>query len=246
MKKHFVLWLFLSLIMIRANSQEQQNVQKGYWFNQNFDVALSANAKQSAVALSWVKFHQVTRKSKFLIGYGVRLTSQFGNNLDYATAPAILTSKQRGPQVLFSPIFYENVDTFSVPSTRFNTLNASINLQYTFRQKLDIGFNIDAVGFSFGKKIKGTYHSYEDQGTSVEQGARPTAFNLLLVSDNDIGSLNSELYVRYWFKQKWAVRIGATFMFTEYTTDNKLYLDNDRWRNKALMAMIGITYSPFK
>ena len=58
--------------------------------------------------------------------------------------------------------------------------------------------------------------------------------------------LNSELYFRYWFNQKWAIRAGATFLFTEYTTDKKLRLDNDRWRNKSLMGLVGITFSPFR
>ena len=78
------------------------------------------------------------------------------------------------------------------------------------------------------------------------QTAAPTSFDLLLVSDNDIGALNSELYFRYWFKPKWAIKAGASFAFTEYTTENKLRLENDRWRNKSLMGMIGITFSPFR
>lgn len=44
----------------------------------------------------------------------------------------------------------------------------------------------------------------------------------------------------------WSVRAGATFIFAEYTTSNKLYLENDRFRNKALMGMFGVSYSPFR
>jgi hypothetical protein len=68
----------------------------------------------------------------------------------------------------------------------------------------------------------------------------------LLTSDNDIGSLNSEILVKYWFNPKWALKAGASFSFTEYTTANKLYLENDRFRNKSLQAMVGISYSPFR
>jgi len=246
MKISYQLILLIFLTGQKIIAQEAMSENKGYKYNQNFDVALSTNINQSSGAISWVKFHGITKKQRFKIGYGLRFTSQFGNNLNYVTAPAIITSKQTGPQVLFSPIYYENVDTFQVSNAQNNALNLSINLQYTFKSKFDVGFNIDAVGFSFGKKVTGKYISYQDKTNPQSQTASPTSFNLLLVSDNDIGSLNSELYFRYWFTQKFAFKAGATFLFTEYTTNNKLRLENDRWRNKSLMGMIGITFSPFR
>jgi hypothetical protein len=253
MYKQLFLVLFIAFISISLKGQEAPVENFGYKLNHNFDVALSTNGNQSALALSWVKFHSIFKKKQFKIGYGIRYTGQIGKNLNYVTAPAIITSKQTGPQVLFSKIYYENIDTFFVSSAQNNSINASINLQYTIKNKLDIGFNIDAIGFSFGKSIIGKYMSYRDRldniainPTPVDQKAKPTTLNALLVSDNDIGSLNSELYARYWFKPNWGIKIGATFLFTEYTTDNKLRLDNNRWRNKSLMGMIGITYSPFR
>lgn len=227
-------------------SQESLESKKGYKYNNNFDLALASNGNQSLGALSWVHFHSVTTKKRFMIGYGVRFNSQVGKNLNYVTAPAILTSKQTGPQVLFSEIFYENIDTFYVSNTQVNFLNLSINLQYTIKEKFDIGFNIDAIGFSFGGKTTGKYIGYQSPDNGTIKTASPTSFNLLLVSDNDIGSLNSELYIRYWLNPKWAIRAGASFAFTEYTTENKLRLENDRFRNKSLMGMIGVTYSPFR
>jgi hypothetical protein len=244
MKKNILLLFpFFCLVL---NAQESVVQTNKYKFNNNFDFALSTNGNQSSGALSWVHFHAVTKNKRFKIGYGVRFTSQVGFNLTYVTAPAKLTSKQTGPQVLFSKTYEENVDTFFVSSTQHNSLNLSINLQYTIKDKLDIGFNIDAVGFSFGKNVAGKYSSYQDKINVQEQKANPTTLNLLLVSDNDIGSLNSELYARYWFNSKWGIKAGATFLFTEYTTINKLRLENNRWRNKSLMAMVGITFSPFR
>ena len=227
-------------------AQETVPEKKGYKYNNNFDLALSSAGNQSAGALSWVHFHSLTKKKRFKIGYGVRFTSQFGTDLYYQTAPAIITSKETGPQVLFSKIYSENVDSFFVSSAQTNLMNVSINLQYTIKEKFDIGFNIDAVGFSFGNKVKGKYIDEQSIEHNTIQSAQPTSLNALLVSDNDIGSLNSELYFRYWFKPKWAIRAGACFLFTEYTTENKLRLENDRWRNKALMGMVGVTFSPFR
>ncbi len=221
-------------------------MQKSYKYNNDFDFSFATNSNQSLVALSWVHYHNITRNKKFKIGYGVRVNSQFGRNLNYATAPAKLTSGKTGPGVFFSETINENIDTLYVSTAQNNSLNISINLQYTFFRKLDLGFNIDAIGFSFGGNTTGRYDAYQSTSNGSIQTASPTPFNLLLVSDNDIGMLNSELYARYWLNNKWGIKAGLSFAFTEYTTDNKLRLDNDRWRNKALMGMIGITYSPYK
>ena len=241
--------LFTTVTLLLCNlgfAQDATEVKKEYKYNNNFDLALAANADQYLGALSWVHFHSITKKKRFKIGYGVRFNTQAGKNLYYETAPASLTSKRNDPSVLFSKIYYENIDTFYVSNAQSNSLNISINLQYTFKEKFDIGFNIDAVGFSFGGKTTGKYIAYQSPNNGKTQTATPTSLNLLLVSDNDIGALNSELYSRYWFNPKWAIKAGASFAFTEYTTENKLRLENDRWRNKSLMGMIGVTFSPFR
>lgn len=245
--KKIILYSAIALLISNYGfSQAPSKDKNGYKYNNNFDLALAANANQFLGALSWVHFHSISKKNKFKIGYGVRFNTQAGKNLYYQTAPAKLTSKQTGPQVLFSQIYYENIDTFYVSKAQSNSLNISINLQYTVKEKFDIGFNIDAVGFSFGKKTTGKYIAYQSPDNGTIQTAKPTPYNLLLISDNDIGALNSELYFRYWFKPTLAIRAGASFAFTEYTTENKLRLDNDRWRNKSLMAMVAITFSPFR
>ena len=246
MRNFQILFILITCCSITIQAQDTPVEKKGYKYNNNFDLALSANCNQYSGALSWVKFHSITKKKRFKIGYGLRFTAQGGKDLYYVTAPASLTSKQTGPQVLFSPIYNENVDTLFVSKSQNNLLNISINLQYTIKEKFDIGFNIDAVGLSFGGKTTGKYIAYQSSDNGSQQTANPTSYNLLLVSDNDIGALNSELYFRYWFHQKWAIRAGASFLFTEYTTNNKLRLGNDRWRNKSLMGLIGITFSPFR
>lgn len=246
MKNFLLTFSLLAFFSIKSIAQDVATEKKGYKYNNNFDIALATNGNQYSGALSWVKFHNIMKKKRFKIGYGLRFTAQGGKNLHYVTAPASLTSKQTGPQVLFSKTYYENVDTVFVSKSQNNLINISINLQYTIKEKIDIGFNIDAIGFSFGGKTTGRYIGYQSSDNGTIQTASPTMYNLLLVSDNDIGALNSELYVRYWFKPKWAIRAGASFLFTEYTTTNKLRLDNDRWRNKSLMGLISITFSPFR
>jgi hypothetical protein len=233
------------LLSTSAIAQETTTESKGYKLNNNFDLALASSGAQSAVAVSWVHLHAITKNKKFTIGYGVRFTSQVGKNLTYTTAPAKLTSGTQGPQAMFTETIVKNIDTLYVASSQNNMLNANINLQYAFSSKFEIGFNIDAVGFTFGANTNGNYKAQDNYPSSI-QSAKPTTLNALLVSDNDLGSLNSELYARYWLSNKIALRAGASFMFTEYTTANKLRLDNNRFRNKSLMPMLAISFTPFK
>ncbi len=210
-----------------------------------FGYSMGIGSSEGAATIDWSHLHGLGKKNqRFKIGYGFRFTSYFGSNQNYTTAPALLTSKQEGPQVLFSETYDENIDTLTFSSVQVNCFNVSIHLQYSFTPKLELGFNIDAAGFSFGGKQTGTFVSSQQPSNSVQK-AKPTAFNLLLVSDNDIGSLNSEIFARYWLNKKWAVKAGAMFLFTEYTTENKLTFDNDRFRNKSLLLMIGTSFKPF-
>lgn len=237
----------LVLTYVCLAQESATDMPKGYKYNNHFDLSLGVSSGQFSGALSWVHFHGIGKKKKMKIGYGVRFTGYTGNDLNYITAPAKLTSGQTGPQVLFTEIDPANYDTLFLSTARVNAFNASINLQYSFSKNFDIGFNIDAVGISFGSSQTGKYLAEKRPVTMSEiQEAKPTAFNALLISDNDLGTLNSELFVRYWIKNKIGIKAGLGFLFTEYTTTNKLVLDNDRWRNKSMMGMIGVTYTPFK
>ena len=231
---------FLLLCMVAAfNSHAQYNYPKKQVYG---DVALSGIGGFSS-AFSYNQLYGVGKSKRFKIGWGVRLTSFFGKNLNYYTAPARLTSGEVGPQVLFVENVLSNIDTLKLTKTQTNALNLDIHLQYSFR-KLDIGFNIDAIGATFGGEQNGAFvaKSTGSRFDGTQQNAKPTVFNLLLVSDNDLGSLNSELYGRYWLKENIGLRIGASFQFTEYTTSQKLTFENNRFRNKALMPFIGISF----
>ena len=239
----------LILLQLSAFAQTEPTKSKVGYFKKNnyFDGAISAGASEGAIALGWNHYHLVGKKGKFKIGYGARFSSYVGKNKNYTTAPAKVTSRQTGPQVLFSETYDESIDTVRFSSPQVNMLNITINLEYNIYKKFDIGFNIDAVGLSFGGKRDGELiSSIKPESLSSVQSAKPTPYNVLLVSDNDIGSLNSELFVRYWLNDQLGLKAGATYIFTEYTTDKKLLFDNDRFRNKAIMFMLGVTYCPFK
>lgn len=228
------------LVVTQAHSQ-------AYKANNFYDAAIGIGKRQYSVALGWSHLYSLGKKKHFKVGYGVRFTKYFGNDQYFITAPARLTSRQTGPQVLFSKTYNESLDTVTFFNAQVNMLNLVIHLEHTITKRLDLGFNIDAVGFSFGKRQQGRLQSsIKPSDLSEEQSGKPTTLNALLVSDNDIGSLNSELYLKYWLNDKLALKGAFGFLFAEYTTDNKLIFDNDRFRNKVSLAVLGITYNPFR
>ncbi len=230
--KKFILINFYLVMFVGSVSFAQEAEKKWYQTNNMAELSFATNGTQFSPTLSIQHLHGIGKKQNFKIGYGLRFGSYFSGKTDYSTAPAKLTDAEA------------NIDTVFISSPQVNSLNLFLVLQYTIFKKLDFGFNIDAVGFSFGGNQNGSYKLNKSQATSPSsnQIAAPTTLNLLLTGDNDIGSLNSEFFVRYRFNSHWGIKGGFTFLFTEFTTENKLRLDNDRFRNKTGLAMLGVTY----
>ena len=229
-------FLLAPLLFISHLSFSQTNTQR------YADLSIAAIGGFSP-ALSYNYNWGLGKRGKFKIGTGIRFTYFAKGKTDLITAPASLTSGEKGPQVLFTENILSNFDTLKVSKVGAGYINIPIHLHYSFSQKFEIGFNIDALGLSFGSKQSGTFYASDSRSLNkTTQTAKPTTFNLLLVSDNDLGSLNSELYARYWVNDKIGFRAGLSFQFVEYTTDKVLTFENDRFRTKNLLPMLAISY----
>jgi hypothetical protein len=182
------------------------------------------------------------KKQKFSIGLGARLTTFTGNNQFFETAPAQITSGKTGLTVIFTETIPENIDSIQIANPAMTMLNAMITLAYRPHSRWEIGFNIDAVGFTLGGEKQAQYWN-GSQATPTT--ASPTRFNALLTSDNDLGSLNSELWLAYGISQKTSLKIGYQFLFTEYSTATNVQTfpePNDRFRNKGSFLALGVLY----
>jgi hypothetical protein len=191
----------------------------------SFSVAFGES--QSSYALDVSHVWSVGASRKFALGVGARLTAYFGSNKYYTSAPASLAS---------SPA---NTDSIFLQSPQVNSFNVTLNFAYSFSSKLGLAFNIDAIGSSFGSTLTGSYIG--PSGGLVR--ASPTAFNLLLINNNDMGSLNSEFSVRYFVSEHLAVKLLYQHLFTEYTTYSEVQLvpePNDRFRFKGNLFGVGV------
>jgi long-subunit fatty acid transport protein len=198
--------------------------------------------KPASVSLAVLKNWDIDKKKRFYIGTGLRLTSSYGTNVNLVTALAKLTTGTSSPAAFFTNPIKANFDTVSVNRVQVNSLNATIQLGYNITKKLDVGFTIDAIGLSFGNKQVGKYV----EGGNTAVNLKPTLLNVLLVSDNDLGTLNSVLYANYANNNKVKWQLGFGFLFTEYTADKVVQvtnnISNDRFRTKSFGISIGMQY----
>lgn len=199
---------------------------------------------------NWHHLHPITKNKKLKFGYGLRFTTFFGSGThEYITAPAKIVKNTTGPAVLFTKAIPENIDYVSINNPTMAFLNTYIILQYTFFEKLDFGFNIDVIGFGFGLKNNGNYSTDKESMVGLPTNASQSNFNLLLIGENDFGSLNSELFVRYWFSKKWAAKLAVSHLFTEIKTETpvqKTPIENDRFRLVPNLISVGVTFKPWE
>jgi hypothetical protein len=237
MKKN-LLTAFLGLVFMNFEAYSQTGEHVTKYIDATFGVA----KYQGTLSLSYVHTWRLGAKQKLGIGLGARFTSYLAANQYYTTAPATLTSGSTSPTIIFQDNIQSNIDSFLIKSPQVNSVNLSINIDYRLSKTITAGFNIDAIGFSFGGSRTGNYIN----GASGKiLSATPTPFNILLISDNDKGSLNSEFYFKYLLNDKWGLKVGAQFLFTEYTTETKVQQfpePNDRFRNKSLLFCVGASF----
>jgi len=199
---------------------------------------------QRSTAVSYQHNWKIGAKKKLELGVGGRFSSFFANNKHFVTAPANIAKGTTGPGALFKEAIKANMDSVLFPSAQINSINVTINIGYNFSKKFRAGFNIDLIGFSFGAAQAGTYINGNGApgAQTVPVTASPAGFNLLLIAENDRGSLNSEFFVAYSINDKWSVKLGAQHIFMEYVTDTKVQQfpeANDRFRITPTIVCFG-------
>lgn len=240
-----ILYSALAIFILSNTVTAQQ--KKVRVVDQFADLTVGFGSSQVSGAASYIYNWKLGKRKKLETGFGLRYTGYFGSNLYFKTAPAKLTSGKTGPAVLFADDIVPNIDSVLFSKAQVNALNLSINFGYNFSKRFSLGFNIDAIGFSFGKKQSGTYYA-NNFATGVPVIAKPTGFNLLLISDNDKGTLNSELFAKYKWNDSWGIKLAFEFLFAEYTTNTQVQTTpagdkNDRFRKKMTGVGFGVTYN---
>ncbi|MDZ7934946.1 MAG: hypothetical protein U5M51_08295 [Emticicia sp.] len=220
MKVTHILGLFLLISASTMAQDKSKYIQLGGAFG----------SSGGSINLSAQKDWYLGKKDRIVIGTGLRFTSFFGSDVTLTTAPAKLSIEPK------------SVDSLLAPKPSISSLNLMINLGYKISDKIEVGFNIDALGLSFGPEGSPTFITNKK---STITKAKPTSPNILLVGDNDRGSLNSHFYGRYKLNEKIGLNVAYQFLFNELTTATKVQTSpeaNDRFRVKSSQIFVGISY----
>ena len=232
--------MFFSVIVVSA----QKKVSR---INRFVDLTGTIGKSQGTAAASYVHNWKIGKRKKWEAGLGFRWTTYFGVKTDFTTAPARLARTSTVPfLIFFAGQRTDYHDTLTVQRPLTHSANISINLGYNFTKKWYAGFNIDLIGFTFGRESSAILTS--NGSTKIEPMAKPAAFNVLLTGDHDRGSLNSEFFVKYRITPRWGVKAVYQFVFVEYKTENidQIAPDgtvNNRFRNKANTIGLGVSYN---
>jgi hypothetical protein len=226
MKKYLLFAIFASLISGVSRAQKT-TIPKSH---QYADLSFGFGSKQGSVVAGYFYNKNLGKKHRVFIGTGLRFNTFYGTNVNYTSAPSSLAGDKL------------KEDTLLAAKPGVYSINLLINLGYNITSKLQAGFNIDLLGFSFGPEGNPIFKS---NGISTVVKAKPTGFNALLIGNNDRGTVNSEFYARYRFSNKFGAKLAYQYFFTELKTATKVQTlpeQNDRFRNKASLVNIGFTY----
>ncbi len=214
------------LIILSSNAlaQKTKYIDLGLGFAKNEQIFTTGYYK------NWNLGKSNKKSKKVFIGTGVRFFGFFGKSTFFTSAPPSLYGTV-------------NEDSLFAPKPALYAINTFINFGFDISTALQVGFNLDVVGFSFGPTGS---PSFITNGNSTTTKASPTKLNALLISANDIGTLNGGLYVRYKLKDKFGVRLSYHTLFTELKTTQKVQtnpIQNDRFRHGSNPIGFGFTYA---
>ncbi|MBI3142966.1 MAG: hypothetical protein HYZ16_09070 [Bacteroidetes bacterium] len=194
------------------------------------DLALGPNGTVTVLSLAYTKSFII--KDHIWLGIGLRGNQLMAGEQTYFTAPAKYTMN-------------DQLDEFKLGKASTTSLSIKLHLGGLITEKIGLGFNIDALGISFGPGQTGTLTQMvadPDGSTFANTTAKPTSTNVLLVGDNDIGSLNSEFFLYYKAGQKLGFRAGLSMFFSEYTTQAAGFDGNQRFRSKISYPFVSVGY----
>jgi hypothetical protein len=226
--KKLAITLF-SITVLASSAFAQNTISKKT--EQFADLSFGFGSKQGTIGAGYNYNWNITKSKRFVIGTGVRFNTVYGTGLQFTSAPASVAGDKA------------KEDTLTAPKPALYSLNAFINLGYNITNKLQVGFNIDAIGASFGPEGSPIFTT---NGVSTPTKAKPTGFNVLLVGNNDRGTLNSEFYGRYKFTEKFGAKLAFQYQFSELSTTTKVQttpIQNDRFRNKGTLVNVGFSYN---
>jgi hypothetical protein len=194
------------------------------------DLSLGSNGNDNILSVSLGHIHGLGARKQWRLGYGARF-STFANNGTKHYVSAI-------PSMYLKS---EKMDTLNITKAAQSNLVVFISANYRIKRKIELGFNIDLVGYSFATSKAVNFVGNGVTTPTTAKGNVPTA---LLVGANDLGMLKSEFNIGYQLSNQWMIRLGLNSLLTEYKTDTELQTGNTRFRGTGIIPFVAVRFSP--
>lgn len=232
-----LLLLFLSflLMLTYTNSAFGQMIKVkkkkeiSHW-QHRFTLALGVGNELGAGSLGYAAMYGFGESQRLRIGAGVRLNLALGITDSVPYRSAIIDTLDNRFR-----------DTLLVEKPFLGSANLGFYISYDISDRLEIGASTDLVGLGFGADKNALLINGITRDTlSVEAEVRS------FVSAYKIrGTLNNEIFVGYKFNPRWRLRLGMQYLITEYLTKEKIFNNNNVFKNRGVLGFISITFTPF-
>jgi len=213
--------------MLNVEAQQTRRIQETYLHG---GLAFGSGSLLTAGFYHNWNFGSRTRIARTVfLGTGLRFTGFGGRNTIFTSAPPSMFGTNA-------------TDSLFGPEPSIYAVNSFINFGYNFNPKVQIGFDLDLLGFSFGPTGNPGFIS---GGDTTSSSASPTPLNVMLVGARDRGTLQGGPYFRYKFTDHFSARIKVHTLFTELRTTKILQTmpeENKRFRNSAYLFGVGVSY----
>lgn len=194
---------------------------------QDLDLALSAQENGFLGSLAYQRTRMLGRQGQWRLSYGIRYSNFRGRNLEFYSAPVDFYGIE------------EKTDTLFAASPSQNNIALYLGASYNSSGLAEVGFNIDALGYTFGQKTDATFFG---SGQQIITTASPNQPTVLLVGARDIGMIKAEFFAAFHLTDTWTLRFCFNNNFLEYKTATELQKGNTRFRADPTMGCVALRY----
>ena len=227
MKNRYSLIIIALALVIGLNAAQAQKTESVNRLRQYGDVSL-AFGEGFLGSLAYQHTWGLGKSQKLRLSYGFRLTGYSGPEREFYSAP------------IEYYMIEEETDTLTISDPGMSNLALYIGATYRVGTKWEFGFNIDALGYTFGGDRDGVFTG--NNGETINATVNPNQVTALLVGANDIGMIKAEFFAAYQFNDRMTLRAGFNNNFIEYKTATELQAGNTRFRADPTAYFVGFRY----
>lgn len=217
--------LFIAFFLFHAT--EGQSLQAPPSFEQVSDFDFSLRMSGLMIQANYQHLHRLNPENQFRMGYGLSLI-RYRSFADISyTALGADSNNSSGR------------DSLQVENPAISSLNLFLLLNYAPNDRLDFGLAIDVLGIGWGPPQDAVLASGRNDNNPLGALAEPVLLNTSLLG---WGAWRSQIQLRYWLFDRWALQGGMTYWISAYEVTDHNAVEEKQFTQGALFGKIGISF----